>query len=658
MDITVQHVDEAGSQSEERFMCRTDGAAAPAVRCFAEELVTRHGDAGEAGNCAAFQSNFERQVRKMPHATAVLSSDGATSYGELNEHANRLANRLRELGVGPETLVGVHLPRSVDALISILGILKAGGAFLSLGPEAPEGRIRAIVNDAAPPFMIAPSAENVAGFVGRCISLEAERSAIAAYDAGNPQTMTDGDSLAYVIYTSGTTGGPKGTMLTHGGLCNYVTALQPLSIVHTDVYLWVAASSVSSSIRQSLLPLCFGAAVVIASADDIADPLHLFDLIKTRGVTIVDFVPSYWRMCTRVIAQLSEEHRRTLLHNNLRMILSTSEELSSDLPRIWRREFAHPARFINGYGHTETTGLVSLFSVPEEMLNGTHPIPIGPPLKNSVFEVCDDNDQPVAVGDEGELYVAGASVGRGYLKRPNLDAERFLNGRCGVTHERRYRTGDVVRLMAGGALSFIGRRDQQVKLNGVRVELTEIEEVLRQHPAINDAAVSLNNGNTDNWRLVAYIVAGNATGVPTDLPVFLAARLPPSMIPGEVRLVGSLPRTLSGKIDRVELKGLANVATADVNSGPASTLEREVAAEWLRVLKLKQVDIHANFFELGGDSLKSMELVSALQQKFQTDVPMLALFFEEPTIAALARGIEETSSQSSIRRNGLTDLRT
>ena len=596
----------------------------------------------------SYHRRFENQVDRSPDAVALTVSGVTMTYRELNAGANRLARRLRDAGVTQGTIVGIDLPRSADLVVSMLAVLKTDGAFLALDPTYPGHRLQHILTDANPSILITRGSMPLEGFSGRSVDAALASSADSTADERNLQTTVGGNDVAYVIYTSGTTGRPKGTLLTHRGLANYASALAPLSITAKDVYLCTASSSFSSSIRQLLIPLCFGASVVIATTDDIASPVRLFTLVKTRHVTIIDLVPSYWRMCTKVIAQLPAETRALLLDNRLRLILSASEPLSSDLPRIWRRDFEHPAEFVNGYGHTETTGLVSLFRIPDRLLDGTQPIPIGLPLANTAFDVWNDDGSPVAMGGDGELYIRGASLARGYLDRPDLDAERFVTSPAGL-HERCYRTGDIVRVLADGTLGFVGRRDQQVKVNGVRVELGEIESVLREHPSVDDVAIAFDDDDADNRHLVAYVVAQRSDAdVPAELRAFLSARLPQAMVPSEFKTVSSLPRTPSGKIDRGQLKALSVAPAPSAPDATDSDLQREIAAAWSNILRLAQVDVHANFFELGGDSLKAMELISVLQQKFPTDVPMLALFFEEPTVAALARAIQETSSDAAV----------
>jgi amino acid adenylation domain-containing protein len=596
----------------------------------------------------SYHRRFENQAGRSPDAIALTAPDVTMTYRELNARANRLARRLRAAGVTRGTIVGIYLPRSADLVVSMLAVLKADGAFLALDPTYPAYRLEHILTDANPPILITWDSMRLAGFSGQSVDAAGQGSADSPADDRNLESSVGANSLAYVIYTSGTTGVPKGTLLTHRGLANYASALQPLSMTAEDVYLSTASSSFSSSIRQSLIPLCFGASVVLATADDIASPVRLFNLVKARHVTIIDLVPSYWRMCTKVLAQLPAEKRASLLDNQLRLVLSASEPLSSDLPRIWRRDFLHPAEFVNGYGHTETTGLVSLFRIPDRLLDsGTQAIPIGPPLANTAFDVWADDGGRVEVGGEGELYIRGASLARSYLHRPDLDAERFVAGPA-LPHEKSYRTGDIVRRLDDGTLEFVGRRDQQVKVNGVRVELGEIEGVLREHPSVDDVAIAFDDDDADDRHLVAYVMAQGSADLPAELRAFLSARLPASMIPSEFKAVVSLPRTSSGKIDRAQLKAITVTPAGSAPDATDGDVQREVAAAWSRVLRLAEVDVHANFFELGGDSLRAMELIAVLQQKFPTDVPMLALFFEEPTVSALARAIQETSSDTTV----------
>jgi aspartate racemase len=576
------------------------------------------------------------------NGSAVFVDGRRVSLESVATHATRLSRQLRAAGVGPGMIVGIYLPRSVEFIAGLLAVLKTGAAFLPLEPSHPMDRTAQILGDAEPACLIAESPCPFP-FGGKVVEVNRGPAADPATDDGDPQPEVALDSPAYVIYTSGTTGAPKGTVLTHRGLSSYMAALKDLNVTRDDVYLWTASQGFSSSVRQLVVPLCAGASVVVATAEDIADPIRLFRLIADQGVTIVDLVPSYWRMCTRVFETLRAEERDALLNNRVRLILSASEPLPADIPRRWRHDFGYRGEFVNGYGHTETTGLVSLHWMSDDVLRRREAVPIGPPLPGTTFEVLDEQHEPVPSGSIGELHVSGTSLARGYLNRPDLDAERFLPGPSGVPEDRRYRTGDLVQPLPDGTFRFVGRLDQQVKVNGVRVELEEVEAVLREHPAVYDAAVALREDGQDHKHLVAFLMAPEAQE-PTvaDIRAHMAARLPHVMIPGEFRIVASLPRTVSGKIDRAELKKLAAERPGVPSAVPAAGVETEVATQWRRILRLAAVDVTANFFELGGDSLKAMQLVAILQQRFPTEVPMLALFFEEPTVAALARAIQET----------------
>jgi amino acid adenylation domain-containing protein len=603
----------------------------------------------ESHDRKTFQQLFEDQVNRTPDATAIHASGTQFSYRDLNAYSNRLAHQLQERGVRAETVVGIYLPRSIELVVSILGVLKAGGAFLALDPTYPTHRTNQTLTDADPSILITFSAIRRASSSRQVIELDLEWPTLLSGDDRNLSAVGDDDNLAYIIYTSGVTGNPKGTLLTHRGLCHYKSALAVLGITPSDVYLCTASVAFSSSVRQLLIPLCFGAAVVIATVEQLADPIKLFNLIKELNVTIIDLVPSYWRMCTRLIGRLPTDKRANLLQNRLRLIVSASEPLSFDLPRTWRHEFKHFAEFVNGYGHTETTGLVTLHKIPDESLAADYDIPIGQPIGNTEFDVLDENGEEVSVGGTGELYVRGPSLARGYLNRTDLDAQAFVRDPRGLSEERMYRTGDIVRRLSDFSLAFVGRRDDQVKVHGVRVEIGEIESVLHEHPMVDETAVVFRDDDPENRHLLAYIVSSETnSNILGELRAFLSSRLPQVMIPNEFRIVQSLPRTENGKVDRAQLKVFSRLppeCSANNSSSTLGTLELTIAADWSRLLKTEKVDVNANFFELGGDSLMAMELIAMLQEKFPTEVPMLALFFEDPTVAGMARAIQETSIQ-------------
>src|SRR5581483_3684374 len=326
--------------------------------------------------------------------------------------------------------------------------------------------------------------------------------------AGSPSGGILPENLAYIIYTSGSTGRPKGVMITHANLGHYVQALRTLLQNSEKIrYLHTASIAFSSSVRQFLLPLTHGATLVIAGFDDVKDPLALFKLIKERGVTCIDLVPSAWRNCMEMLAASEPASVAALLDNDLNLVLSASEELWSDLPHRWAGEFKHKARLVNMLGQTETSGIVSVFPIPPGNGLELKIVPVGRPIAGTRFYLLDSHMNPVPVGATGELYIGGGGLGRGYLKQPGLTAERFVSdpftGRPGA---RLYSTGDLCRFQNEGNLEFLGRADQQVKIRGFRIELEEIGLALKRTGLVREAAVIMREEALGNKQLTAYIV--------------------------------------------------------------------------------------------------------------------------------------------------------
>ncbi|MDX6306043.1 MAG: hypothetical protein QOI77_3012, partial [Blastocatellia bacterium] len=417
---------------------------------------------------------FEDQAAKSPDAMAVACAGESLTYGELNARANQLARYLHLQGIGRESLVGICVDRSLEMAIGILGVLKSGAAYLPLDPDYPEERLAFMLNDARPSLVItkADLASRLPQNQKRILLDTGWPTIIENADANLSETPGPND-LAYVIYTSGSTGEPKGVMIEHGNLANYLLALNhELGIARDDIYLHTAAIAFSSARRQLMLPLSQGASVVIATSDQRKDPLALFEMIRDRGVTVMDAVPSFWRSCTSTLEGLNEETRRELLDNRLRLLLSASEPLLSDIPRTWMSQFGHPAHHVHMFGQTETAGIVSLYHVPSVIDNELGVVPIGRPIANSEIYILDADRRPCPADVAGELYIGGAGVGRGYLNRPELTAEKFIpHPFAQHAGARLYRTGDWARYRSDGQIEFVGRRDQQVKLRGFRIEL-------------------------------------------------------------------------------------------------------------------------------------------------------------------------------------------
>jgi natural product biosynthesis luciferase-like monooxygenase protein/amino acid adenylation domain-containing protein len=584
---------------------------------------------------------------QTPDAPAVEFDGTVLSYGDLDRRANKLANALCATGVTPGALVGLAVERGPDMIVGVLGILKAGAAYVPFDPRYPRDRNAYVLGDSRVVAMVTQQRVLAAlpPIEAPVICLD-DPAALNDASEDDPRIATTADSLAYVIYTSGSTGAPKGVMVTHRNLRNYAQAMRgALGIATSDRYLHTASMAFSSSVRQLVLPLTQGATIVIASPTLLGDPIALFETIASRGVTVIDLVPSYWQHCIQALRTLSGDSRRAVLENELRLILTASEPLPAELPRIWSREFGHPARLINMFGQTETTGIVTVYPIPAVLEDSVKIVHIGRPIANMRAYVLDAKLRPLPIGVPGELCIAGDGVSAGYLNQPELTAQRFIADPFSESATGRlYRTGDRARLLADGIIEFLGRSDNQVKIRGFRVEVEEVEAAIRAHAAIREAAVTSREVAPGDRRLIAYIVAAYSPApAPTvdELRRFVGKTLPDYMVPSAFVALDALPRTPNGKVDRARLPE-PDLSSLELGTGyvaPRTPVEEMLAAIWASVLGVDRVGVEDNFFTLGGHSLMGMRVMARVRQAFNVDVPLRRLF-EAPTIARLAESIE------------------
>jgi amino acid adenylation domain-containing protein len=597
-----------------------------------------------------FPQLFAEQVKRNPTQVAAVSEAAQLTYGELNAKANQLARVLRNRGVGRESLVGICIDRSLDMAIGILGILKAGAAYLPLDPDYPAERLAWLLSDSKVSLVVTKTGidTRLSTTKASLVLLDADNAEIAGASSANLDDQAEPNDLAYVIYTSGSTGDPKGVLIEHANLANYLLALQfELQLDHSDRYLHTASISFSSSRRQLLLPLSLGATVVIATAEQRKDPLALFAMIKQREVTVMDAVPSFWRNCTDTLASLDEFTRSTLLDNRLRLMLSASEPLLSDIPQTWMHRFAHPARHVHMFGQTETAGIVCAYRIPEDHNVEVKAIPIGEPIANTEIYILDEHEQPVPPGTPGELYIGGAGVGRGYLNRPDVSALKFiehsLNGQT-----RLYRTGDFARLTKDGVIEYAGRQDSQVKVRGFRIELGEIEATLARHPGVKDNAVIGKSDANGIQMLIAYFVARETVPSVSELRTFLNSSLPDYMVPSTFVELAALPLTANGKVDKRALPepGKVRPTLLTKYEGPASTTEKRIEKIWATVLRIDAIGVNDDFFELGGHSLLAIQVMARINGQFKIIVPLRTLF-ECSTIKRLAEQVDALAEKGS-----------
>ncbi|MCG8351746.1 MAG: amino acid adenylation domain-containing protein [Chloroflexales bacterium] len=583
-----------------------------------------------------FHELFEAQVARTPDAIAVTGAGTSLSYRDLNARANQLAHHLRGVGVGPERLVAVCLGRSPDLLVGLLGILKAGGAYLPLDPSYPAERLAFMLDDAQPIALLATNAmaQRLSAFSSqRLIKLDADWPTVAQQPATNLQSGVTAENLAYVIYTSGSTGQPKGALIVHRGLVNYLTwAVDAYAVaegcgapVHSSI-------AFDLTVTSMFTPLLAGRAVYLASEDGGIEPLSAA-LTQLENISLVKITPAHLELLGQQIPAAQAAGRT-------RAFIIGGENLLPQHVRFWQ-EHAPDTLLINEYGPTETVVGCCVYTAPPGVATGA--LPIGRPISNTQLYVLDRSMQPAPLGVVGELYIGGAGVARGYLNRPTLTAERFVTLPDLPTAGRLYKTGDLVRYRADGVLEFLGRTDDQVKLRGFRIELGEIEAALAQHPSVHEAAVIVREDVLGAKRLVAYIVAGGEAPAPdaaeaavAPLRAFVAARLPDYMIPAAFVMLAELPLTPNGKVDRKALPA-PDGARPDGQVeyvAPRTPAEQILAAIWAQVIGVERVGVYDNFFALGGDSIMSIQVIARAKQAGLRLTPRQ--LFEAPTVAGMA----------------------
>ncbi|MGH3375579.1 MAG: non-ribosomal peptide synthetase, partial [Actinoallomurus sp.] len=556
---------------------------------------------------------FARQAEKTPDGVAAELDGVPVTYAELNADANRVARRLRGLGVCPEVLVGVSMAPSPRRLAVLLGILKAGGGYVPLDPALPADRLSFMIEDTGMPVIVADAAgeAGLPATAARVVSADRDWPAIAELDARDPGYAVRDSDLAYVIYTSGSTGRPKGVMVEHRHAVNFLLGMiGAWRITPGDRVQQFASLNFDVSVLDMFMTLLAGARAFVVPPETLSSPPRLADLMRDRAVTFACLPPA-------VVNLLSGQD-----FPDLRLVLSAGEELSGELVRRWLRP---GLEFYNGYGPTEAS-IGSTFS----LIDGTRfPPPIGRPKPNYQAYVLDRHLNPVPVGVAGELHVGGAGVTRGYLNAPELTEQRFIpdpfSGKPGA---RLYKTGDLVRRTPDGDLVFLGRIDGQVKIRGLRVELGEIETALVAHPAVAQAVVVLAEDGSGERQLTGYtrLDPGEPAVPVADLRQHLAHRLPAYMVPTYLLTVESFPLNTNGKIDKAALPAPGSAAETTAYTAPRTLLETVLADTYARLLGRDQIGVDDGFFDAGGNSLQAMRLVTALRDDLAVDIDLAAVF--------------------------------
>ena len=583
---------------------------------------------------------FEEQVERTPDAVAVVFENEQLSYQELNAKANQLAHHLRKLGVGPDVLVGICVERSLGMIVGLLGILKAGGAYVPLDPSYPKDRIAFMLEDAAPAVLLTQEKllTDLPEYAGQTVCLDSGWDEIEQEPASNPIINVTHENLVYVIYTSGSTGKAKGAMNEHCGIVNRLLWMQEeYGLTADDRVLQKTSFSFDVSVWEFFWPLIVGAQLVVARPEGHKDPAYLVETVRKTNITTIHFVPS---MLAVFLEADGIEGCQTL-----KRVISSGEALSVALQE---RFFARStAQLHNLYGPTEAAVDVAYWQCSSGSTFAS--VPIGRPIANTQCYVLDGGIEPVPLGVAGELYIGGVQVGRGYLNRPELTAEKFIANPFGAG--RLYKTGDLVRWLADGNLEFLGRLDDQVKVRGFRIELGEVETALLQHPAVREVVVVAREDVPGDKRLVAYTVQKKDQSFEvSDLRQFLKATLPEYMVPSTFVVLDSIPLSSNGKTDRRALP-IPNQLGDDITYTPARTLlEEQLTDIWAKALGLQRVGIHNDFLDLGGHSLLAIELVSRIRQTLGVELPIVKLF-NNPTVAKLSNYFQQLPPQDYVRRN-------
>ncbi len=580
---------------------------------------------------------LEAQADRTPGAVAVTLADEQITYRELNQRANQLAHHLRRLGVCPEVLVGLLMERSLEMVIGMLGILKAGGAYVPLDPAYPQQWLSVICEDADLQLIVTQerwtqladeSTDHVLNLDGMC-DLIAEESS---------QNLTSGataENLAYVIYTSGSTGKPKGVMIQHSSLVSYCAAASvEYGLGAADRVLQFASISFDASVDEIFPCLMCGATLVLRDNPMLESTSVFLNKCRYWGLTVLSLPTAYWHQLTE---QIRDENLS--VPSSLRLIIIGGERAQPELLKLWQEQVGQSVRLINAYGPTEATVGATTCDLSNVLAtDGRREVPIGRPIRNVQTYVLDNDLNAVPIGVSGELYIGGAGLARGYLHRPTLTAERFIEHPFDSTPGARlYKTGDIARYLPDGNLEFLGRLDEQVKVRGYRIEPGEIEAALKRNPAVRDAVVIPRDEETGEKRLVAYVVPDQGQlPSPRELRSFLQEQVPYYMLPSRFVLLERLPITPSGKIDRQALPAPNGDEAQREQTfvGPSNAVEKTLAEIWSSVLRVEKVGINDNFFELGGDSVLAIQIISRARQAELQLTP--AQLFQHPTVAGLA----------------------
>jgi amino acid adenylation domain-containing protein len=594
---------------------------------------------------------FEQEADRRPDAVAIRLADEKLTYRQINERANQVAYRLRKLGVGPEVMVGTLLDRSLDLVVGLLGVLKAGGAFVPLDSNYPTERLEFMAADIAAPVILVQDAvvrrmSNPRWLHGKAFSLDQNAGAIDQEDVENPVNRTTAENLAYVMYTSGSTGRSKGVMVNHRAVVRLVKNTNYIDLSEREVFLQFSPVSFDASTLEIWGPLLNGGCLAIMPPER----QSLSDLgmaIREYGVTTLWLTAGLFNA---MVEQRIEDLRP------LKQLLAGGDALSPSHVRK-ALESLPGCRLINGYGPTEGTTFTCCHTISADDAQANS-IPIGRPISNTQVYLLDSENELVPAGDAGELCIGGDGLARGYLNQPELTAAKFVRHPFRPEQEARlYKTGDLARYLPDGSIEFLGRSDNQVKINGHRIEPGEIEAAVMHHHSVRSVVVVPRQDTPGEKKLIAYVVPGERGCSIPELRAYLQKKLPSHMLPAAFVLIDSLPLSPNGKVDRTALPAPQPTPSEPHRARSArSEMEQKVESAWLKVLGLQQVGPDDNFFDVGGDSLQLLMVHVEIQKTIDSEFPLTDLF-EYSTIRTLARHLAGTGGERAAMAEALDRAR-
>ena len=584
---------------------------------------------------------FEQQVLRNPSAIALYANGENWTYQDLNQKANQIAHQLLSQGVQANSLVAISIGRSPFQIAALLGIIKAGAAYLPLDPSYPKARLELMMQDAQPVCLITDGISDLEGvIISDCSMLNLQEVDLSQYLESNPETPIDLSQNAYVIYTSGSTGCPKGTILTHQGVANFIEqAIQTYGFESSDRILQFASISFDAAVEEIFGALCSGASLILRSDQCIASSQEFSNYCTQHQISVLDLPTAFWHRwvqdCEQGLGHIPA---------SLREVIIGGERVLPKVVECWQSLTQRKAiSLFNTYGPTEATVVATTYEITAQTDIGQD-VAIGRPLKNVDVYILNADGLPVPQGAAGELYLGGLGLAKGYLNRPDKTAAQFVQHPFDPAI-RLYRTGDRVQQLPNGDLAYLGRIDKQVKIRGFRVEVGEIEAVLLNQSAIKHCAVIATQDTQGLNQIFAYLVPQSTAKDSRALRQTLMSELPDYMIPARFIWVGSIPLTPNGKIDQRALLKSEGSQLEAVEKSESTPLMEELQELWQSLLK-QPVDIHDSFFALGGHSLMAMQLHAEIQQRYQVDIQLID-FLAQPTIINLAHAIESSTSENN-----------